>query len=144
MGSDTPPRMLGIDVGEKRLGIAVNEGRVAVPLSIVIHTNRAADIERVAQIAREQSAAAIVVGLPLHSSGDESAQARVSRNFGDELARHLGLPVRYTDERLTTADIRTARSGSVRKRGEHVDDLAAAAILQRYIDAGESALESAT
>ena len=126
--------MLGIDVGERRIGVAVNEGRLAVPLTIVHHTNRTADVARVGEIAREQDARAIVVGLPLLASGGESEQARLSRNFGEAMGRASGLPVHYADERLTTSDVRGARAAGVRKRREHVDDLAAAAILQRFID----------
>jgi putative Holliday junction resolvase len=123
--------MLGIDVGERRIGVAVSEGRVAVPLAIIEHTNRARDLERVVEIAGRERAEAIVVGLPLAPDGGEGQQARITRKFGEQLALLTTLPVAYEDERLTSADI------PARKRGQPIDDLAAAAILQRYIDARE-------
>jgi putative Holliday junction resolvase len=131
--------MLGIDVGEKRIGVAVNQGRVAVPLAIINHTNREDDIARVTQVARDEAATAIVVGLPLMMSGEEHEQARISRRFGERLARATKLPIVYSDERLSSADVHAARSAHGNKRREHVDDLAAAVILQRYIDAQEHA-----
>ena len=129
--------MLGIDVGEKRIGIAVNQGRVAVPLTIITHTNRDDDIARITQIARDEQVSAIVVGLPLMMSGDEQEQARASRRFGERLAEATALPVVYSDERLSSADVRAARQRHGDKRREHIDDLAAAVILQRYIDTQE-------
>ncbi len=124
--------MLGLDVGERRIGVAVSEGRIAVPLTIIDHTNRARDIERVAEIAEREGAQAIVVGLPLAPDGGEGEQARLTRRFGEQLAERVPVPIAYQDERLTTTEVAGQRG-----RGKPIDDLAAAAILQRYIDAAE-------
>ena len=154
-------RVLGLDVGARRIGVAVGEGRVAVPLTIIAHESRAADIARIGELAREQGAEAIVVGLPLSMSGEEHAQAARTRAFGEALALGTGIPVVYQDERLSTAQASRAQTGSVaggrrlaprpdgrppgrdprsvhpaRRRGKpRVDDLAAAVILQAYLDA---------
>ena len=133
--------MLALDVGERWIGVAVSEGRVAVPLTIIEHTNRAADIERIASIARDEGATAVVVGLPLEMSGDEGPQAKITRKFGDALAKRLDIPLVYSDERLSSSDVARAagrrmpsRRG-IRKRAKpRIDDLAATVILQRYID----------
>jgi putative Holliday junction resolvase len=134
-----PRRLLGIDYGERRIGVAISEGRVAVPLTIVEHKGRAAGLERVAGIAREQGAEAVIVGLPLLASGEEGAQARRCRRFGEALVRLLDAPVRYQDETLTSVSAETsvrelagARRG--RGRGRRLDDVAAANILQAFID----------
>ena len=139
----TTSRLLGIDFGERRIGIAVSDGVVAVPLIIVAHESRAADLERVAAIVTEQTAAAVVVGLPLLSSGDEGEQARRCRRFGDALARRVAVPVLYHDETLSSVaaeqsvrELAGARSFSRRKNAA-LDDLAAANILQSYIDEQE-------
>lgn len=124
--------MLGLDVGERRIGVAVSEGRIAVPLTIIDHTNRARDIERVAEIAEREGAQTIVVGLPLAPDGGEGEQARLTRRFGEQLAERVPVPIAYQDERLTTSEVAGQRA-----RGKPIDDLAAAAILQRYIDAAE-------
>ncbi|MDE3096295.1 MAG: Holliday junction resolvase RuvX [Chloroflexota bacterium] len=148
-------RLLGVDVGARRIGVAVGEGRVAVPLTIIAHESRAADIARIGELARAQAAEAIVVGLPLSMSGEEHAQAARTRAFGEALALGTGLPVVYQDERLSTVQVsgagigggtvrarpgvRVRDPGSVhpaRRRGKpRVDDLAAAVILQAYLDA---------
>lgn len=142
-GGGRPHRMLGLDVGERRTGVAASEGRLAVPLAIIEHENRAADIDRIIAIAREQEAQVIVVGLPLTMSGEEGDQARRTRRFGDALARRVGVPVVYHDERMSTLQVVGAAGGRItgpagagRRRREkpRVDDLAAAVILQGYID----------
>lgn len=124
--------MIGLDIGERRIGVAVSEGRIAVPLMIIEHTNRAADLARIAAIVEREAAAAVVAGLPLAPDGGEGEQARLTRKFGAQLAALLTVPLHYEDERLTSSDAADARSG---RKNKPIDDLAAAAILQRYIDA---------
>jgi putative Holliday junction resolvase len=131
-------RLLGLDVGERRIGVAVSEGRIAVPLTIIDHTNRGADIERVLSLAEQQETAAIVVGVPIHASGSEGEQARLTRRFGEQLAARTALQVVYQDELLSTVDARAAASPSPKHKGR-VDDHAAAVILQRYLDSQEQA-----
>lgn len=131
-------RLLGIDFGEQRIGLAVSEGSLAVPLTIVAHQSRESDLNRIAEAAREQQATTVVIGLPRLTSGDEGEQARRCRNFGDALARRLDVPVVYHDETLTTVDARTsvavAEGQTASRRKQRVDDVAAAIILQSYID----------
>ncbi len=141
-------RRLGIDFGQQRIGVAVSEGRVAVPLLIIEHERRDADLARVAQIAREREASAVIVGLPIGLSGEEGEQARRTRRFGDALARRLDVPVIYQDERMSSVQVRGAAGGRIsggstarnsdRRAMPRVDDLAAAVILQAYLDAQES------
>ena len=143
--------MLGVDYGAQRIGLAVSEGRIAVPLTIVEHQNRERDLERVAEIAREREAQSVVVGLPMLESGDEGEQARRTRRFGDALARRLDVPVVYQDERFSSVRAEAAISdaganGRTSSRGgkRHVDDAAAAVILQAYIDAQSSSAPAGT
>ena len=132
-------RLLGLDVGERRIGVAVSEGGIAVPLTIIEHRDRATDLARIVETARAEHASAIVVGLPLQPSGDEGEQARLTRRFGDQLAAEVDVPVVYHDESMSSVDAvaaagrRTKRSGGKRTK-VHIDDLAAAVILQRYLD----------
>jgi putative Holliday junction resolvase len=140
-------RLLALDVGERRIGVAVSEGRIAVPLVIIEHQSRAADLERVAAIAKEQEVSTVVVGLPVGMSGAEGEQAKRTRRFGDALARRLSVPIVYQDERLSSAQVAGAAGGRIDrgggKRPRHaariarprIDDLAATVILQAYIDA---------
>jgi putative Holliday junction resolvase len=139
---ERPRRMLGLDVGDRRIGVAASEGRLAVPLAIIEHENRAADLDRIAAIAQEQEAQAIVVGLPVTMAGVEGEQARKTRRFGDALARRVEVPVIYHDERMSTlqvvgaagARVTGASPGRRRREKPRVDDLAAAVILQGYLD----------
>lgn len=123
-------RWLGIDPGGARVGIAACdiEERVAVPLEIV---PEAAAFPAIRGIARREEAGGIVIGLALSLDGSEGAQAAIARRLGDRLARELGLPVEYEDERLTSAAAERARGKGSR---EPRDDIAAALILQQFID----------
>lgn len=125
---------MGIDYGERRIGVAVSDGDVAVPLTVVEHQGRAADLERIHDIAREQAVGAVVVGLPLLASGEEGEQARRCRRFGDALARRIDAPVRYQDETLTSVSARELAGAPRGRRSRSLDDIAAANILQAYID----------
>ena len=134
-----PGRLLGVDFGERRIGVAVSEGRLAVPLTIVQHVDRQRDLERIASLAREHVVDSVIVGLPLLESGEEGEegeQARRSRRFGDALARLIGIPVLYHDERLSTFTAEEAARELPVKHGRstHIDDIAATVILQSYID----------
>jgi putative Holliday junction resolvase len=135
--------MLGIDVGERRIGVALSEGRIAVPLTIVEHTNRAADIARIADLAHEHDAATIVVGVPLRADGGETEQSRLTRKFGEQLAHAVDAQVVYQDESYSSVAIAAVEAPVPRKRNAsqkaRIDDLAAAVILQSYIDAHEAA-----
>jgi putative Holliday junction resolvase len=153
-------RLLGVDVGARRTGVAMSQGSVAVPLEIIEEDSRNVVIARVLALAAEQAVEAIVVGLPVSLSGEEQAQAKRTRSFGDALVRALegsaipSVAVVYEDEALSTADVTTygpeagtagtrrtptrhgtrARSGGGGAGKRRVDDLAAAVILQRYLD----------
>jgi putative holliday junction resolvase len=144
-------RLLALDVGERRIGVAVSEGRLAVPLVIIEHQSRAADLERVAAIAKEQEVSTVVVGLPVGMSGAEGEQAKRTRRFAEGLARRLAVPIVYQDERLSSAQVAGAAGGRIERssssrRPPHtprtsrprIDDLAATVILQAYIDGGRA------
>ena len=140
-------RILAIDPGEKRIGVAAGDlrTRVAVPLTTI--EPGADPVEAVARLAEEEGAEAIVVGLALSLSGALGPQAQRAQSLADALARRLHIPVHTWDERLTSAEARTrlsrpdgrasARGGrpsrAKRARGD-VDALAAAIILQAFLD----------
>ena len=123
-------RWLGIDPGGARVGIAAcdEEERVAVPLEVVPES---AAFPAIRGIALREEAGGIVVGLALSLDGSEGAQAARARRLGDRLARELGLPVHYEDERLSSAAAERARGRGSRSPR---DDVAAALILQQFLD----------
>jgi len=139
--TDAAARALGVDLGDARIGLAASDpaGSIAMPLETLERVGPRQDVERVARRAREIEAGVVVVGLPRLMSGEEGHQARLAREFAERLGRQLpGVPVELWDERLTTAEAeRTMISGGVdrRRRRKHVDPVAAALILQGWLDA---------
>ena len=132
-------RILAIDPGEKRIGVAAADRRtrVAVPLTTI---EAGADpVEAVARLAEEEGAEAIVVGLALSLSGALGPQAQRAQSLADALAQRLSIPVHTWDERLTSAEARRRlprdrRSPRGKRRRGDVDALAAAIILQAFLD----------
>ncbi len=138
-------RFLGLDVGDRRIGLAVSdpEGHVAVPLKVIIREGGVSVFQAIAQSAREEGVGMLVVGLPLSMDGTVGPQARHVQEFGDQLAREVGLPVEYWDERLSTVQVerRPAPIRSRRHERRHTrhsreasDALAAAVVLQSFLD----------
>ena len=133
------PRILGVDLGSKRIGLALSDemGFLASSHSVLPSRGRSQDARAVAEIAKSNDAATIVLGLPLSLSGAEGPQAEKTRRFGDALAKQ-GLEVQLWDERLTTLEAqRYLRDAGMRraKRAETIDAAAAAVLLQSYLDA---------
>ncbi len=121
-------RWLGIDPGEVRIGIAAcdPDERIAVPIEVV---PAAAAFPAIRSIAQREEIGGIVVGLPRLLGGEEGAAAAAARVLGERLRSRLDLPVEYEDERLTSV---AAERWAPRNRAS--DDLAAALLLQQFID----------
>ena len=121
-------RWLGIDPGEARVGIAAcdPDERIAVPIEVV---PAAAAFPAIRSIAKREEIGGIVVGLPRLLGGEEGAAAAAARVLGERLRNRLALPVEYEDERLTSV---AAERSTLSSRAS--DDLAAALLLQQFID----------
>ena len=133
-------RILAVDHGEKRIGLAVSDpsGTIANPLMVIEHVSRRIDAAQVAQIAAGQGVGLIVVGQSLDDDGQPTFEGRRAGRFAAALRQQTRLPVEFWDEDLSTRTARSARitMGVPRsKRAGHLDDLAAAVILQSYLDA---------
>ncbi|MCC6627556.1 MAG: Holliday junction resolvase RuvX [Chloroflexi bacterium] len=138
-------RAIGLDLGEQRIGVAVSDdtGLITAPHGVVRRTSSAT--REILAIAADVGAQVIVIGLPLMMRGGrEGTQAAAARIFGDALAAQTMLPVEFYDERLTTVmaertlQAQGRRSSKKRdereRRRESVDALAAAIILQSWLD----------
>jgi putative Holliday junction resolvase len=130
-------RILGLDVGGRRIGVAVSDelGVVASPVGFVQRGSR--EIDELRGLIARYDAVQLVAGLPVGLSGREGPQAAEVRAFADAAAASLALPLAYWDERLTSAmaERTLIASGSRRaKRREQIDAVAAAIILQGYLD----------
>jgi putative Holliday junction resolvase len=140
VGSGLHPRYLGLDVGNRRIGVAVSDelGLTAQPvLTLERRRNRREDLRSLARLCRRFDVAAIVVGNPLHISGEESPQATKTRDFAAELGELSGLPIHFCDERLTTREAHEILYQAGHPRQEHrrvVDQVAAMLILQSFLD----------
>ncbi len=135
-------RILGIDVGERRIGVAVSDpdGRLAVPLRIIERRDDESALDELTALAREEGASELVVGHPLSLDGTAGPQARLVEAFAEELAQAAELPVKLWDERLTSVraerprPTRRQRARGPRQRKVPKDDLAAAVLLQAFLD----------
>jgi len=139
MSSD-PGRILAVDPGKKHLGLAVSDPTrtIAAPLDVIQHTSLRGDAQEILRIASEQEATLILIGQPLHWDGSLSEQAQESTALAETLQELGELPVELVDEYGSTQEAQQAgRKLKLpgRKSSSHLDDLAAAIILQNYLEA---------
>ncbi len=127
--------MLALDHGTARIGCAISDptGTLATPLPVI----EPPEAKLVAAIVAEHGVECVVVGLPLHLSGEEGSQAALARGFGAELEAMLSIPVETYDERLTTRMAEMSRRAGA---SAAPDSLAAAHLLEAYL-AGTAAIE---
>jgi putative pre-16S rRNA nuclease len=131
-------RVAALDVGEARIGVAVSDelGITAQGVGVVRRVGGERDLRALAEMLAPYAPERLVVGLPLDMRGGEGQAAGRVRVFGERAAAHLGLPLEFWDERLTTvAAERTLLEADLsrRRRREVVDKVAATLILQSWL-----------
>jgi putative Holliday junction resolvase len=121
--------VLGFDFGVKRIGVAIGNTliRQAQPLQVIAAVDNASRFDAIGALIAQWTPSRIVVGLPRHPDGAPHEMTARCQRFANQLHGRFGLPVELVDERYSSAVI-TA------KRGEVIDDRAAAIILQQYFD----------
>lgn len=135
-------RVLALDVGERRVGVAVSDplGLLARPVTVITRRSRQEDYCTIEELVAEYEASRVVVGHPLSMDGQVGPQAQRVERYAAGLAEKLSVPVVLWDERLSTAEaeqlMRESGETSRQIRGR-VDAVAAAVILQSYLDAVE-------
>ena len=132
-------RTLAVDPGTKRVGVAVSDptGTIAQALTTIDAAPVDSLASRLADIASEQGARRVVVGMPRRMDGSYGPEAKAARELADGIRKASGLPVELVDERLTTvAAERSLLEGGVRraKRRESIDRVAATILLQSHLD----------
>ena len=132
-------RILAVDPGEKNIGLAVSDptGTIANPLGVLRHISREIDAATIAQYAVENQVFQIVIGQSLDSDGQPTFQSRRASRLAAAVRTQTDIPVVLWDESSSTKMAQTARimlGASLKKRGGHLDDLAATVILQSYMD----------
>lgn len=136
-------RVMALDLGEKRIGIALSDAMrlVGSAHSVMERRSRAEDFARIIQFIEENEVALLLIGLPITLAGHEGDRAAWVRDYGAALSQHLEIPLDYWDESLTTlqAEATLRAAGKRRKQVKaQVDAVAAALILQSYLDAQRS------
>ena len=140
-----PPRYLALDVGSKRIGVAVSDelGLTAQPvLTLERRRNPREDLRSLARLARRYTVTGIVVGNPLHLSGEPSPRSVKTQVFAKALGELTGLPIHLWDERLTTQEAHQILYEAGHARQDHrrvVDQVAATLILQSFLDENRQA-----
>lgn len=137
---DQQPRILGLDIGDRRVGIAMSDafGMTAQPLLTLGRSTLRQELKNIGRLLRKHQIAEIVAGNPLYMSGDQSPQATKAQAFAAAIRDEFHLPVHLWDERLTTTeahrqldDMGYAQLG----RKGIIDQVAAVLILQSWLDA---------
>ncbi|EZP41749.1 putative Holliday junction resolvase [compost metagenome] len=130
MSGDAIDTILAFDFGLKRIGVAIGNTMIcqAKPLSVITATANEPKFAAIDSLIKEWGASRIVVGLPSHPDGTEHEMSARCRRFANQVHGRFNLPVELVDERYSSAVIAA-------KRGEVIDDRAAAIILQQYFDA---------
>lgn len=141
-------RVLALDVGERRIGVAISDpsGTIARPLQTLARGSREEDFAAIAALVAEHGVGLVVVGRPLSLNGTEGPQARRVARYAEALTATLPVPVTAWDERFTTVTaeeiLRQTRRKKRRARDKgEVDAVAAAVILQSYLDSQNSGFQ---
>jgi putative Holliday junction resolvase len=134
-------RCLGLDVGDKRIGVALCDplGILASPLTIIDRQDDSVAVEAIVRIIDQKGVELIIVGLPVTMDGGIGAQAEKVNTFAHTLRNSTKIPMEFIDERLSTFSAKQLirEAGSRKRRGKKPDDaIAAAIILQRYLEEG--------
>jgi putative Holliday junction resolvase len=132
-------RIIALDVGSKRVGFAISDETavIATPRGLVHRRSYNKDAAAIGDLVEQEQAERVIVGLPTGLSGRPTEQTRRAERFAEMLASRLSVPVELWDERLTTVMARRIRPSSRRtpeREAESVDAVAAALILQSYLD----------
>lgn len=132
-------RLMAIDPGSKHIGVALSDlsSTIAKPFCIVLHTSRENDAKKIIQIALQNKVIKIIMGLSVDEDGNPSPVGRSAKHLAEEIMNQSAIPIDYWDEDSTTnlAQDTFLQAGISKKRRKgHHDDLAAAILLQSYIE----------
>jgi putative holliday junction resolvase len=133
-------RLMGLDLGTKTIGVATSDltRQIATPRLTIARKKFTEDAKALLELATAENIGLFVLGLPLNMDGTEGPRCQSTRAFQRNLAKLTDIPMVYWDERLSTVAVtRTMLEADLSraKRAENVDKLAAAYILQSFLDA---------
>jgi len=133
-------RLMGLDLGTKTIGVATSDltRQIATPRFTIARKKFTDDAKALLELATAENIGLFVLGLPLNMDGTEGPRCQSTRAFQRNLAKLTDIPMVFWDERLSTVAVtRTMLEADLSraKRAENVDKLAAAYILQSFLDA---------
>ncbi len=131
-------RLLGVDHGDRRIGLALSDPipMIASPLKTITVDDAQEAIEAIMEIVKEYDVVLVIVGLPIGMKGQETAQTKHVKKFANDLINN-GIKVALQDERLTSVSAKRSIMEQQKKPNKNkglVDQIAAAILLQQYID----------
>lgn len=132
-------RLMGLDVGEKTIGLALSDTRliIASPMETLRRKKWSEDSKKLLKLIEEQQVFGLVIGLPLNMDGSEGPRCQSIRQLAENILRVIDISICFWDERLSTAAVtRTLLEADMsrKRRSEVVDKMAAAYILQGFLD----------
>lgn len=132
-------RWMGLDYGDKTIGVAVSDemGWTAQGIEVIRRKSPEEDLERIRTLVETYGVDELVVGFPRNMNGSVGPRGEICKEFAETLRRKLQLPVHLWDERLTTAEAERMlikADVSRKKRRQVIDKMAAALILQGFLD----------
>ena len=139
-------RIVALDIGDVRIGVAVSDPTrtIASPVGVITRVGWGPDTRKIMAICERYDTRLVLSGLPLNMDGSEGFQAEKVRGLCAQLEK-AGLTVRFQDERLTTVTAEEALledNMHRRERKQHVDKVAAAVILQTWLETPEEKREN--
>ena len=131
--------LIGLDLGTKTIGVAVSDTTlsIATPIKTIKRKNFSIDAGQLLEIISTKNCCGIIIGLPKNMDGTEGPRAQSTRAFGKNFSSKTMLPITFWDERLSTVAAEKAlleADTSRKRRSEVIDHVAAAYILQGFLD----------
>mgnify|MGYP003300317743 CR=1 FL=1 len=128
-----------LDIGDRRIGIAVSDpfNSYSLPVETYVRKNLKTDLEKIEYYVREKCATALVCGLPVNFDGTPSIQTQKANYFIERLKERLNVQIFTVDERCSTCEaeeVLISQGKSRQERKQFVDSLAAATILQGFLN----------
>jgi len=135
----TTGALIGLDLGTKTIGIAISDGTqmIASPVETIARKKFKLDAERLLKLIADNHIVGIVLGLPRNMDGSEGPRCQSTRAFAKNVEVLTDVPITFWDERLSTAAVERTlleADASRKRRGEVIDKMAAAYILQGFLD----------
>jgi putative Holliday junction resolvase len=132
----TTTRNLGLDIGDRWIGVAMSDpqGILASPLTIIDRTDEQSAVNAILSIIEQNQVGVVVAGLPISMNGSIGSQAKKVQDFVRELSKHTEVPIEFRDERLTTVSAQKLMKMTRKGSRARDDAMAAALILQAYLD----------